>query len=282
VPVFRARLLLSRAAIESGDIEQAKALMRTNLEGSLLTPASSEWRESLVELGKIEYIHATDADDRDEIIRQLDEAIRHLKEAVDRAERDRSQRTTLMTTREIEARYFLAQALRDQARQRGGESEKVALAHHRTQLNRDMVDMLNRASRHYGEIQDALNQRLETTELSPYEETILRNAYFGQGGTLFSLADATAEINKREALLADAINVYSEATSRYLHEPASLEGFVRIAAAYRRLGKRGEARTALKTARRALARMNDQAEFALTSNMNRKEWENYLDWSAQL
>lgn len=274
-PVFRARLLLSRAAIEAGDIKQAKAMLRANLEGSLLAPDSREWRDSLVELGKIEYVHAADATERAE-------AIRHLKEAVDRAELDRSQRTTPVTTREIEARYLLAQALREQARQRMGESDGVALERHRTQLNRDVVDMFNQSAQHYREIQNALNRRLEATEISPYEEVILRNAYFGHGATLFALADATADIGPREALLGESINVYSEATSRYLHEPASLEGFVRIATAYRRLGKNGEARSALQTARRALSRMNDEALFAQSSNFSRARWEEYLDWSTEL
>ncbi len=50
---FEARLLAARALRELGQLDEAEALLRRNLDGQDLTPASREWRESLFELGEI-------------------------------------------------------------------------------------------------------------------------------------------------------------------------------------------------------------------------------------
>ena len=68
---FRARLLASRADAEKGDLKQAEALLRENLQGELLTPESTEWRESLFDLGRLLYT----AHRYEEAIARLEEAV---------------------------------------------------------------------------------------------------------------------------------------------------------------------------------------------------------------
>ncbi len=68
---FRARLLASRADAEKGDLKQAEALLRENLQGELLTPESTEWRESLFDLGRLLY----NAHRYEEAIARLEEAV---------------------------------------------------------------------------------------------------------------------------------------------------------------------------------------------------------------
>lgn len=49
----RARLLAARAYRELGQLEEAASLLRRNVDGQDLTPASREWRESLIDLAEI-------------------------------------------------------------------------------------------------------------------------------------------------------------------------------------------------------------------------------------
>ncbi|MCS7236801.1 MAG: tetratricopeptide repeat protein [Thermoguttaceae bacterium] len=50
---FEARVLAAQALSELGKVEEAEALLRRNLDGQELTPASKEWRQSLLELGQL-------------------------------------------------------------------------------------------------------------------------------------------------------------------------------------------------------------------------------------
>src|SRR5262249_37944508 len=50
---YRARWLAAKAYVEKGDAAAAEKLLRENLNGEHLTPASKEWRDSLFTLGRL-------------------------------------------------------------------------------------------------------------------------------------------------------------------------------------------------------------------------------------
>ena len=93
--VYRAKLLASRAALNLGDLKQAETLLRENLNGEQLTPASKEWRDSLFALA--EFLHRTSRDR--EAIPLLQESLQRYPDA----------------PQAIVARYLLADSSRRRA-----------------------------------------------------------------------------------------------------------------------------------------------------------------------
>ena len=92
-----ARLLAALAHAETGELEQARALLTDNLQDGELTPQSPAWRDSLFSLGEFLYergyrnfLLAKQADEAENCQRYRDnqpilqEAVRYLDEAVDR------------------------------------------------------------------------------------------------------------------------------------------------------------------------------------------------------
>ena len=54
--VYRARYLSASVWVEKGDLPRAENLLRENLNGESLTPASKEWRDSLFALGDLLHV----------------------------------------------------------------------------------------------------------------------------------------------------------------------------------------------------------------------------------
>jgi len=241
---YRARLLASRAHMERGELDQAETLLRENLIGELLTPASREWRDSLFALGKLEYMQA-----------RYDQAVHRLNEAVARYPDD---------PRSSEARFLAAQcwfrravsARRALGAQPGSESAEQPRVH----------EWLVQAAEGYARLLDDLEQRQQTHELTALDQAILRNCYFACAAVQFELGDYQA-----------AIRACRAATIRYQRRPEVLEAYVQMARAYRRLGQAREARTTLKQAKVVLARLDAQADFATTTNYTREQWSRLLD-----
>jgi len=92
---FRARLLASSAFVEKDDLKQAETLLRENLAGDYLTPASTEWRDSLFALGNL----LVTTGHYEEAIRRLEEAVARYPDA----------------PQTLEGNYGIANAYRQQA-----------------------------------------------------------------------------------------------------------------------------------------------------------------------
>ncbi len=241
---YRARLLAARAHIERGELDQAEALLRENLIGELLTPASREWRESLFALGQLEYVQG-----------HYEQAAQRLSEAVERYP-DVPQAT--------EARFLAAQCSFRHAvaaRRALGPQPGVQTAEQQ-QVRQWLVE----AADAYARLLDDLEQRQQTHELTALQQAVLRNCYFARGAAQFELGDYQS-----------AIRAYRAATIRYQRQPEVLEAYVQMARAYRRLGQAREARTALEQAKVVLARLDAQADFGKTTNYTRDEWSRLLD-----
>ncbi|MDP7015744.1 MAG: tetratricopeptide repeat protein [Pirellulaceae bacterium] len=264
---YRARLLLSRAHLEQGDLKAAKAPLLENMESDL-TPASKIWQETLFDLGELHYLEGTRymAQSRVDGLTHADantppnrqalqnvqdahtsygKTIRWLGEAVARWPNHRDS---------LYARYLLARAHHHRSRLPYHRLPYEKIETSRDQLREQMRNSLDKAHRRYSELLTMLDKRNDDTELSESESAMLRNCYFAQ-------ADALFELGK----WAEAADAYSSASSQYQHRPESLEAFVQIAACHRRMDNHQQARGTLEQAKVVLQRLPPDADFKTTT-----------------
>lgn len=248
---YSARLRASQACCQLGKPKEAEALLRGNIGGNLLTPDSKEWRESLFALGKL----LTQQERHDEAIKVLSEAVARYPD----------------TRPSIEARYLTAEELRRAARipQEKAKADTIETA--RVAHLKQAQQYLTAAIVHYEDTQRMLNHQQEREELTPLEQSILRNSYFAMGM-------AMVDLGRYE----DAIRAYSTATNRYQHTPEVLEAFVQIAGCYRRMNRPLEARGTVRQAKVVLNRLPDTAPYEQATNFSRKQWIELLDWMITL
>jgi tetratricopeptide (TPR) repeat protein len=270
---YHARLFASRAYLEKNDLAQAKAMLQANLHHESLTPRSDVWRESLFAMGRLlhdeglsrllsqniaEKNAISEAAALESAHATLQEALRYLREAVERYPEDRS--ATL-------ARLQLAEAHRQAARLPLARLQNETIESRRAALNAQAQQELKAALTTYEELTALLNRRGDVAPLSAVEQSILRNAYFARGGVLYDLGE-----------FEQAIQAYSTATNRYQNEPAAVEAYVQIASCYRRLNKPLEARGTIEQAKIVIDRMPSDADFTKTTRFARDEWNTLLNW----
>ncbi|MGA2619074.1 MAG: tetratricopeptide repeat protein [Thermoguttaceae bacterium] len=250
VAAYRARLLAAQAAGAKGDIKQAEAFLLENLSGEHLTPASKEWRDSLFALGEL--LHGQG---------RYGEAIRRLEEAAVRYP-DAPQA--------LQAHYLIADAAQRSARavQAGLNQEVSAVA--RAEGAAEKARLLEKALAEYRAIQDSLARR-EERDLPPLGRAILRNSRFAVGEVCLGL-------ERYE----QALQAYASAAHRYPNRPEVLDAYVQISNVYRRLERPAEARTSLEQARAALRRFPGDVRFETTTNYDRRQWGQILDWMCSL
>jgi TolA-binding protein len=244
--VFEARLLAAEAYLATGQKEAAEKLLRDNLDGEALSPASTEWRDSLFSLGRLLYESG-----------RYREAIGRLEEATTRYP---------AAAASEEARYLAAESYRRSARDVQRQEAQEATAEGRLARRREWEQLLEAGLAGYEQELNAILVRQERQPLTPLEEAILRNCFFARGDILFDLGRYQ-----------DAIQAYASATNRYQQKPEVLQAYVQIAACYRRLGQAAEARSTLEQAKYALKHLAEGVTFEDTSNYNRQEWNELLD-----
>ncbi len=238
---FRARLLASRAYTEKGDLPHAETLLRENLQGEMLTPESTEWRESLFDLGRLLYT-----------ARRYDEAIARLEEAVARYPD---------SPRALESQYLIADSFRRSALAIEGSLSQILVENTRTSRAKQIREAQAMALARFEKIQDALGQRQELGELTALEKAVLRNSQFAVGGLLYDLGRYE-----------ESIRTYATAANRARNTPVALEAYTQIASAYRRLDKPLEARLAIEQAQAMLNHVKNDVAFTQNTNYNRKQW----------
>jgi TolA-binding protein len=243
---YSARLLAAHAHAEMGEFERAEALLQENLNGAM-APASPEWRDSLFALGLLHYRQ-----------KHYEDAVRRLEEVVLREPQ---------SPHAIEARYLVGKCnhqLADEARQK---LEGNLVESRRVAGSRKVRELLDSALLNYQEVQDILNQRQESAELTELEKKTLRNCYFAVGAIQF-------ELGKYE----EAIKAYTTMTSRYQNSPESLEAYVQIARAHRRLDRPDRARGTLEQAKVVLNQMQAAGSLDGSGNHTSEEWAELLGW----
>ncbi len=208
---FQARLVASDAYLAKGAVEPAETVLTANLDDSLLTPASQEWRDSLFALGRLLYRAG-----------RYDDAIKRLDEAVSRYPTDKQS---------LEARYLLATAYARSANDPQPREAGAATSRQRTAQGRRVEQTWSAALEQYDKLVQEIVKRQDEKPLSADEKAMLRNGYFGRAEALF-------ELGRFEP----AIKAYSEVVNRYQSEPEVLDAYLQLSECYRRLRQPAEAR----------------------------------------
>jgi len=242
---FRARLDAARVYMEKGEPAKAEALLRENLRAELLTPASAEWRESLFDLATIAYFE-----------RRYDEAIPRLDEAAERY--PQSPRTP-------EVRYLAADACRQRGLQIQQGLRRIQVESTRIEQSRQATDYLISALDRMEQLCQSLARRPES-ELSRGDRLVLRNAYFAIGEVLFALGRYE-----------EAAKAYNVVVRRYPDAADTLEAYVQMAAAYRRLNRPRDAQGAAEQAKLLLNRLKSDAALTENTIRDRRQWTELLN-----
>jgi len=303
---YRARLLgakaLTRLLDQTPEAETEKStqyateaahLLKQNLSGEALTPASLEYRDSLFEFGKFMYergveaelaglrlrngLRATNAEGKEspaltrmenyfaEARQYFNEAVTALETAVDRYPN---------AEQAVEARYLMAETYRLALRSPREQLAQETLDSQRVKLTEQIQFMTDMATNEYKLVQDALNKRQEHAELTPMEQAVLRNAYFFHGSVL---VDA--------GRYQDAINVYSTAQDRYQDQPEVLLAFFQIIHCNWKLGRMDEYNGAIAQALSVLDKTSKDDKknemFLKATNRTWDQWHEDLTWLYQ-
>lgn len=243
---YLARLWCSKAYMEQNKPDQAEKLLRDNLTGDDLTPASVEWRDSLFALGDLLY----NTGRFPEAAQQLDEAIQRYPD----------------TAQAITASYLLAETYRQRAREPQQRLRQSRIPSERLALRRQINSLLRKASKHYSAAREILLRREQHAELTRHQQAILRNCYFAQGSVLFDLGQYD-----------DAAEVYTRASTQYQNQPAVLEAYLKLSHCHRNNDEPIQARGAIEQAKVALQRLPISEPLEATTNYPRSEWASLLN-----
>lgn len=248
---FQARLIASQARLELGESDVAEQLLLDNLQGDYLTPASREWRDSLLALGSLLHLQ-----------QRYPEAVERLEEAVARYPQDR---------RSWEFRYLLADSYSQLATSLRDKAREANVASARAAMLKQAQDVLRKAVEQYEVVQLEMTQQQSHAALTELQHATLRNCYFARGAAL-------GDLEQYE----EAIEAFSIASSRYQASPVVLEAYVETADLYRRMNQDDEAVGILQQAKVILNRLQTNEPFTETTNYSREQWAVYLDWLLKL
>ena len=240
---YRARIACAKSYRMIGDNTRAEELLLDNLLRSAMTPASPEWRDSLFDLGRLQI----ESERYDEAILTFDQAIRRYPDA--------------KQTRN--AQYLMGEAHRLAAAEPIERYENAQTVNEREKYQELARDHLESALGHYESVQREIT--LLDNPDAP-ERLMLRNCYMLRGTVLFQL-------ERYE----EAIKSFSSVSTIYQNQPFVLETLVQISHCWRRLQDPIRARGAIEQAGLLLARLPQDADFATSTNLSRKEWAELLN-----
>jgi tetratricopeptide (TPR) repeat protein len=243
---YQARMLAATAHSEKGDFKEAEKLLQDNLNGAL-APASREWRDSLFALGLLEYRE-----------KRYSKAVASLEQVIKR-EKD--------SANAINARYLIGKCY-----QLRGEEAKQKLAGdlievRRSAGRRQVDEHFKSAFLQYQEARQILDQKQESVELTDLERRTLRNCYFAIGSVQFELGNYQ-----------QSIRAYTTITSRYPTLAESLDAYVQISRAHRKLNAPERARGTLEQARVVVKRLQAIGALDGGNGRDQQEWVQYIDW----
>lgn len=279
---YDARLLAALAHAELGDLDAARVLLQDNLQDGSLTPQSPAWRDSLLTLGELLYqrayrnfLMAEQAEPAEKLalLEQnqpiLEEAIRHLDEAVER--------------------YFLQHPRAESAAYLSARAN--VMASHWPRIESELDDSIDQAKREKRKAADQalqtaldgfvalrkhLSNREEEQRLPDGEQAMLRNCFLAEADVLRQIAMNAGDKSKLE----DAAAVYRAVELRYMNEPPALEALLGRARCARELGRPQEANLLIRQANVVLQRIpaewNDR--FLESTRFDREGWETFLGW----
>jgi tetratricopeptide (TPR) repeat protein len=212
----------------------------------LLTPASSEWRQSLFDLARLLY----DLGRYEEAIPRLEEAAARYPDA----------------PRALEMQYLAADACHRSGYALQQGLGQILVESTRAMRAKQAAALLATAQERFEKLRETILRRQESRGLSAAERDLLRNAYLESADLLFE-----------QGQYEEAVKVFTNFVNRFPNAPESLEAYAQIAVAYRRMNRAGEARGIAEQARLMLNRLKPDAPFSQTTNRDRKQWEELFE-----
>ncbi len=240
-----------------GQTEQAIQTLTTVIDDhEAITPDSGEYREALIELGRLYHMNG----ENDPAL--YARAIELLTEAVQRyGQSEEGPRL----------RFLLADANRRSVPALVKQIASTQSHPVQVSLDDERRDRLQQAQVLYNQAINGLEaKKAMEGVLGPVEELYLRNAYFYQADCAYD----------RE-VFEQAIQLYNTAANNYSDDPASLVARIQIVNAYCELGQFKQAKIANDNARRQLERIPDEAFEDENLPMKREHWENWLRWTSE-
>ena len=282
---FDAQFLIGECHLEQNKLDLAEKTWRGILTSPLLKPGtgeelgSKEWRLALFSLGRLLYYRATmlksRADDpkaagpADEMPPALEEAFARWDESSRRLEEFLKRYPN--APQAIEARYLLAKSLQHSAGLPRRKLETAETENARLELRRTMHARLQEGIREFQILQKQLQARQERDQLDDLGRRTLRDCYFEIAHTYFALSEYDR-----------AIVAYSAAANKFAEDPHVLLAYIQMSNCYDRLGKPQESQSMLEQAKVIISQMSDDVFRRDTTNMTKKEWDDWLDWARQL
>lgn len=248
VPLAQSHLL--EAPEDASRRREARRLLEAVVSGRLLSPEAPEYRDALIELGRL---HLDEG--------ELGQAIRRLTEAIERYADE-----TPMTG----VKYSLADAHRRRAAEIAKTLTEAMPESERQERERRRRERLERARALYDDVRREL-ERIDERRLTALQRTRLRNA-------LFYRADAAFDLRDYET----AIRHYDAAAQRYADDPASLVAMIQIVNAYVAMEAWREAQTANERARQRLEQLPDSAFDQPALPLEPRHWERWFESTATL
>ncbi|OYW21426.1 MAG: hypothetical protein B7Z55_05805, partial [Planctomycetales bacterium 12-60-4] len=271
---FSAAYQLAVCRLEQDDLDGADAGWREILSSNELTPAATEWRDSLLALAQLQGDRAGWARRRLESQSLNDADLEKLWTEVSGRSRESTEFLEEYIARYpsaiavTEAKYHLAKALQLQGDVWRRQWKSAETENARQQSSAEMQKYLERALKRFQEVRDAFADGDRNDQLTPVQRRIYENAWFEQPHTLFSLSR-----------FQDAIAAYAATIHRFPQDVRVLTAYVQMAEAYARTNRPVEARSMLEQAKVMLDQdqIPPTAFDAPTTTLTRIEWEQWLD-----
>ena len=248
---YKSLVPLARGHMAIGQFEPAqRVLEHVVTDHPSITPDSVEYRQALIELGKLHY----QTNDYELAVQRITEAVDRYGDSADGAM----------------LRFRLADAYRQSAEEMNDAVADPASRSRRAALQGEQARRWDQAQELFGQVIEELEAR-PPDEQSPIEKLALRNAYYYRGDCAYSLGR-----------FEESITLFDTAARRWEGHPSSLVALVQIVNAYCELGRLQEAKVANDRARWQLQRIPEDAFNDPSLPMKREHWEDWLRWTSEL
>ncbi len=253
---------LARCYLAKGleEWSQAEHILRSVVtDHPALRPDSPQYREALIELGRLYYQRGEPGD--------YERAVERLGEAVDRYGDQQSE------IARAEILFQLGDAYRKSVSQIDTRLAEPLPPSQRTAFQQERAERLAAAQDAFDQVIDAFAP-IEADQLNDLQKLYRRNSHFYR-------ADCAYDLGRHEGP-DGAIALYDLAAQRYEKDPAVLVAMIQIVNSYFELGKYDLARTANERARWYLKRIPEDAFNDPHLPMTREHWQRWLDSTGEL
>ncbi len=266
VPLARSYLLLNTA---EGD-RAAERNLRSVVHGQIVDPEAPEFREALIELGRL-YLRSENYPDSERFAR----AIEYLGSAVERYPEVADDPRSLMS---------LANAHRLAALAIAEDLDNPLRLSERRRLHDTRADHLAGAIDLYKRVEALTRPSLDQRAAPVRDTRLLRDALLHHADSAYELGKHHEKRSpeRSEGYFAEAIAAYDAVARRYPDDQVALAAMVQIVNSHVRLGNFQYARTAQRKARARLDELPDSALDGGASLMSRRQWEEWLSSTMHL